>query len=143
MRDSPHAPNCSLLIPNANVSSELADHWTNPVESEANLDLRQSHVCHRQRSSGFWGWWSQIPRADGVCKTLALVRPVAKWLVRRMTATAKRYRRTTTQTEGLSFLIYDLKISFHFDGTIIENCDLGSCQRTLREIFPALLQTET
>jgi hypothetical protein len=90
-------------------------------------------VNFEQLEFGCWGL--QIPRGNCVREILTLVRPVAKWLIARVAAAAKRYRRTPAQPEDISFLIDNLKIAFHSDGTVIENRDLGRCQRILREFF--------
>jgi hypothetical protein len=66
-------------------------------------------------------WRRQIARRYWICETLPLVRSVAKWRIRGVPAPAQRHRRSATQPERLSFLIDNLKISLHAQGTVAEN----------------------
>lgn len=47
------------------------------------------------------------------------VRTVAKWLILRQAATADRYQVATTQVVGIAVLIYNFKISFDAQRSVV------------------------
>src|SRR5579883_465795 len=91
--------------------------------------MRQSQLALMQRFSGFWG---QIARRNSRDEILALVRPVAKWRVGGVPATAQGHRRPPSQPEFLAVLIHDREFPLHTHRAVMKYRDFCTCQVFLR-----------
>jgi hypothetical protein len=92
--------------------------------------MRLSHVG-MITSSGL-GW--EITRTNGALKILSLVRTITEGLIARVATAANGDECAAAESKFLPYLIYNFKVPFNANGTVIEKRDFGACHKFLRDL---------
>ena len=85
--------------------------------------------------SGFRHGRGQVASGHGTQKTLPFMGSIAERDVPGMATAAETDRRPARETEGLAFLIDNLKIAFHANGAIVDNRNFCSGQVSLQKML--------